>query len=133
MDAIGLWAIAARTPDRAAVIEPDGHVVSYAELAAEADRYGRGLQALGLTVGDAAAALLPNSATALAMYFAAIETGLYVVPINWHQVTAEAGYILSDAAAGAFVAHARFAAVAPGAADLAGIKHRFSVGVVPGF
>jgi long-chain acyl-CoA synthetase len=72
VDAIGLWAIAARTPDRAAVIEPDGRVVSYAELAAEADRYGRGLRALGLTVGDAVAGLLPNSATALAVYFAAI-------------------------------------------------------------
>jgi long-chain acyl-CoA synthetase len=133
VDAIGLWAIAERTPDRAAVIEPDGRVVSYAELAAEADRYGRGLQALGLTVGDAVAGLLPNSATALAVYFAAIETGLYVVPINWHQVTAEVAYILGDSTAGAFVVHERFAAMAAGAADLAGIKHRFAVGAVPGF
>ena len=51
VDAIGLWAIAARTPDRAAVIEPDGRVVTYAELAREADRYGRGLRALGLSTG----------------------------------------------------------------------------------
>jgi len=133
VDAIGLWAIAERTPDRAAVIEPDGRVVSYAGLAAEADRYGRGLRALGLTVGDAVAGLLPNSATALAVYFAAIETGLYVVPVNWHQVTAEVGYILGDSTAGAFVVHERFAAMAAGAADLAGIKHRFAVGAVPGF
>ena len=38
----------ARHPDRVAVIEPDGTVVSYAELAARADQFGRGLQALGL-------------------------------------------------------------------------------------
>jgi long-chain acyl-CoA synthetase len=133
VDAIGLWAIAAHSPDRAAVIEPDGRVVSYAELAGEADRYGRGLRALGLSTGDAVAALLPNCATALAVYFAAIETGLYVVPINWHQVAAEVTYILRDSAAGAFVAHERFAGVAAEAAGLAGIKHRFAVGSVPGF
>jgi long-chain acyl-CoA synthetase len=133
VNAIGLWAIAARTPDRAAVIEPDGRVVTYAELAREADRYGRGLRALGLSTGDAVAALLPNSATMLAVYFAAIETGLYVVPINWHQVAGEVAYILGDSGAGAFVAHERFAGVAAEAAELAGIKHRFAVGAVPGF
>ena len=99
MDAIGLWAIAGKTPDQAAVVEPDGRAVTYAELAAEADRYGRGLQALGLRPADSVAALLPNSATALAVYFAAIETGLYVVPVNWHLAAAEVAYIVSDSEA----------------------------------
>jgi long-chain acyl-CoA synthetase len=134
VNAIGLWAIAAESPDRTAVIEPGGAAVTYAELAREADRYGRGLQALGLRPGDAVATLLPNGLTALAVYFAAIETGLYVVPINWHQVAAEVGYILSDSGAAAFVTHERFAGVAAAAADLAGIKHRFATGgPVPGF
>ena len=104
MKAIGLWAIAAESPDRTAVIEPGGAAVTYAELAQEADRYGRGLQALGLRPGDVVAALLPNSVTALAVYFAAIETGLYVVPVNWHQVAAEVAYILGDSGVSAFVA-----------------------------
>ena len=133
MNAIGLWAIAAESPKLPAVFEPDGTVVSYAELAREADRFGRGFQSLGLRPGDAVAGVLPNSGTALAMFFAAIETGLYVVPINWHQVAAEVAYILGDSAAGAFVAHERFAGVAVEAADLAGIKHRFAVGSIPGF
>jgi long-chain acyl-CoA synthetase len=133
VNAIGLWAIAESTPDLTAVIEPDGRAVSYAELASEADRYGRGLQALGLTAGDAVAALLPNSVTALAVYFAAIETGLYVVPVNWHQVAAEVAHILTDSGAGAFVADERFAGIAVEAAGLAGIKHRFAVGSIPGF
>ncbi len=133
MNAIGLWAIAAQSPQLPAVYEPDGTVVSYGELARAADRYGRGFQALGLQPGDAVAGLLPNSLTSLAMYFAAIETGLYVVPVNWHQVAAEVAYILSDSGAGAFVAHERFAGVAAEAADLAGIKHRFAVGAIGGF
>jgi long-chain acyl-CoA synthetase len=132
---IGLWTIAARTPDRAAVIEPDGAVVSYADLAARADQFGRGLQALGLAPGSTVAGLLPNSADALALFFAALETGLYVVPLNWHLAAAEVAYILDDSEAGAFVAHERFAGVAAAAADQAGIAPgaRFAVGAIPGF
>ena len=133
MDAIGLWTIASKQPDKTAVVEPDGTAVSYAELASEADRYGRGLQALGLRPADSVGTLLPNGAAALAVFFAAIETGLYVVPVNWHLAAAEVAYILRDSAARAFVAHERFAAVAAEAADLAGVTSRFAVGTVPGF
>jgi long-chain acyl-CoA synthetase len=133
VNAIGLWAIAASSPDRTAVIEPDGRAVSYAELAGEADRYGRGLQARGLRPGASVGVLLPNSAAALAVYFAALQTGLYVVPLNWHLVGAEVAYILGDCGAEAFVAHERFAKVAAQAADTAGITARFAVGQVPGF
>jgi long-chain acyl-CoA synthetase len=132
---IGLWAIAMKQPDLPAVIEPDGTVVSYAELAARADQAGRGLRALGLRPGDCVAGMLSNSSAVLALFFAAMETGLYVVPVNWHLAAAEVAYILGDSGAGAFVADERFAAVATAAADQAGIAPdaRFAVGAVPGF
>jgi long-chain acyl-CoA synthetase len=132
---IGLWKIAAADPERVAVIEPDGGVVSYAGLAARADQIGRGLQELGLRPGDVVCGMLPNGAAALALFFAALESGLYVVPVNWHLAAGEVGYILSDSGAGAFVAHERFAAVAAAAADQAGLATgaRFAVGDVPGF
>ena len=135
MEDIGLWTIAARNPDRTAVIEPDGSVVSYGALAARADQIGRGLQALGLVPGDTVAGMLPNGAAVLALFFAALQTGLYVVPVNWHLSAAEVAYILGDSGAGAFVAHERFAAVAAAAADQAGIGKdaRFAEGEVPGF
>jgi long-chain acyl-CoA synthetase len=137
---IGLWAIAAAEPGRTAVIEPGGRAVSYAELAARADQYGRGLQAprpqgLGLRPGDAVAGMLPNSTEALALFFAAMQTGLYVVPVNWHLTAAEVAYILADSEARAFAAHERFGGVAAEAADTAGIDPgaRFAAGHVPGF
>jgi long-chain acyl-CoA synthetase len=132
---IGLWKIAAADPERVAVIEPDGGVVSYAELAARADQIGRGLQELGLRPGDVVCGMLPNGAAALALFFAALESGLYVVPVNWHLAAGEVGYILGDSGAGAFVSHERFAAVAAAAADQAGLGKgaRFAVGDVPGF
>ncbi|GAA0907778.1 acyl-CoA synthetase [Virgisporangium aurantiacum] len=135
MTAIGLWAIAGSDPQRTAAVEPDGRIVTYAELAAEADRIGRGLRAAGLGVGDCFAVQLPNSAAMLAAFFAAIETGLYIVPVNWHLVGAEVAYILKDCAAKAFIAHERFAGTAVEAADTAGIPPaaRFAVGEVDGF
>ncbi len=135
MTDIGLWSIAAAEPGRTAVIEPGGLAVSYAELAARADRYGRGLQALGLRPGDCVAGMLPNGTEALALFFAAMQTGLYVVPVNWHLTAAEVAYILGDSGAGAFVAHERFAAVAADAAGQAGIdpRARFAAGEIPGF
>jgi long-chain acyl-CoA synthetase len=130
-----LWNIAVQAPDTTAVIEPDGTVVSYGDLAARADQIGRGLQELGLRPGDVVAGMLPNGSAALALFFAAAQTGLYVVPINWHLAAGEVAYILGDSGAGAFVAHERFAAVAAAAAEQAALspQARFAVGEVPGF
>lgn len=136
MTGIGLWNIASQDPDGIAVVDPDGRVVTYGELAAEADRIGRGLQALGLAPGDTVAMLLPNSADLLAAEFATLETGLYSVPLNWHLTAAEIAYILRDSGARAFVAHGRFAEVAAAAAAEAGVPTDgcFAVaGGVPGF
>jgi long-chain acyl-CoA synthetase len=132
---VGLWSIAASTPDRLAVVDPAGRRVSYGELAAAADRIGRGLRALGLEAGDCVAGLLPNSTEALALTFAALETGLYVVPVNWHLTVPEVAYILTDSGAAAFAADERYAASARAAAGAAGIAAgaRFAVGEIDGF
>jgi long-chain acyl-CoA synthetase len=132
VSAVGLWNIAAESPDSTAAVDPDGRVVSYGELAAEANRIGRGLQALGLAPGDSVAILLPNSVTNLAVFFAAMQTGLYLVPVNWHLVGAEVGYILGDCGAKVFIAHERFADAAREAVrdkDVAA----YSVGAIEGF
>ncbi|QYN17237.1 acyl-CoA synthetase [Amycolatopsis sp. DSM 110486] len=130
---LGLWRIAAAEPDRVALVDPDGREVGYGELAAKANRYALGLRELGLEAGDAIVLLQPNGDELLAAYFAAIESGLYVVVVNWHLVAPEVAYILADSGAKAFLAHERFADVAVAAADEAGITARFAVGDVPGF
>ncbi|GAB3374967.1 acyl-CoA synthetase [Amycolatopsis echigonensis] len=132
---LGLWTIAAAEPARVALVDPDGREISYGELTAKANRYASGLRELGLGVGDAVVLLLPNGDDLVAAYFAAIQTGLYVVVVNWHLVGPEVAYILSDSGAKAFLAHERFADVAVAAADEAGVpaSARFAVGSVPGF
>jgi long-chain acyl-CoA synthetase len=133
--AIGLWHIADSRPDRVAVVDPQGREVSYGGLASSANAYGNGLRALGLDVGDVIVMMLPNCVELLEVYFAAMQTGLYVVMVNWHLVGPEVAYIISDSGAKAIVAHERFAQVAADAADLAGLptSARFAVGAVPDF
>lgn len=131
----GLWNIAAEHPERTAVIDPDGTEVTYGELAAKANAYARGLQALGLEVGDAIVVLQPNSSELLAAYFAGMQTGLYIVLANWHLAGPEVAYLLSDSGAAAFLAHERFAEAAVSAAEESGLlpEARFVLGDVPGF
>jgi long-chain acyl-CoA synthetase len=131
----GLWNIANERPESTAVIGPDGRTLSYGELAGQANQYGHGLRVMGLEPGDAIVLMLPNGPEVPAVYFAAIQIGLYVVAVNWHLVGPEVAYILEDSGAKAFVAHERFAEVAGEAAIHSGLdgKARFSVGRIPGF
>ncbi|MEU8240098.1 acyl-CoA synthetase [Actinoplanes missouriensis] len=135
MTGIGMWNIAQESPALVAIVDPSGRAVSYGELAAEADRIGRGLRDAGLEAGDTIALLLPNGADILISYFASVQIGLHVVPLNWHLTAPELAYILRDSGAKAFVASARFASAAVAAADEAGLPAaaRFAAGDIPGF
>ncbi|MEC3974794.1 acyl-CoA synthetase [Amycolatopsis sp. H20-H5] len=134
-ETLGLWSIAEQEPERVALVDPDGRSVGYGELAAKANSHARGLQTLGLETGDVIVILQPNGDELLAAYFAAVQSGLYVVVVNWHLIGPEVAYILADSGAKAFLAHERFADVAVAAADEAGVpaQARFAVGEVPGF
>jgi long-chain acyl-CoA synthetase len=130
---IGLWNIAREQPDLTAVVDPSGREVGYAELARAADRHGLGLQQLGLTVGDCVVVMLPNSADLLSIFFAAMECGLYIVPINWHLTGPEVAYIVEDSEAKAFIGHERFAQAAAIAAAGLPESAKFAVGEITGF
>ncbi|WP_240931029.1 acyl-CoA synthetase [Rhodococcus sp. B10] len=129
----GLWNIAAEEPERIALVDPEGRPHTYGELVSDANRYGRGLQDMGLRPGDSVVMMLHNSADLVAFYFAAFQTGLYIVAVNWHLTGSEVAYILQDSDAKAFVASARFADAARRAADESGVPARFSVGDIDGF
>lgn len=132
---LGLWRIAEADPSLPAVIDPEEREVTYGELAALSNRYAHGLRALGLSPGDGVAVALPNSVDFLALYFAAMQSGLYFTPINWHLVGPEIAYIVDDSEAGAFVAHERFGDAAGVAAKEMALPadRLFSAGRVPGY
>ena len=91
---------------------------------------------MACSTGDHLAVLLENQLDFYDVVWAAMRTGLYVTPINWHLTAAEAGYIVRDCDATAL-----FASSPPRARrsramgdDLDGVTTRICVdGDLPGF
>ncbi len=135
MDALGFWTIAAADPERVAVIDPDHRQISFGELAALTNRIARGLQALGLEVGDQVTTLLPNCFEQVATCLAAFQGGFYVTTVNWHLVGPEISYIVNDAETKALIVSNRFEAEAVRVLDDCATAplNCFSVGPVQGF
>jgi long-chain acyl-CoA synthetase len=107
-DTVGFWKLAEEDPGRLALVDPSGAEVTYGELYAASNRLVHGLRALGLTAGDGVAAVLPNGSEMVSLYFAAMQAGWYLTPINHHLVGPEIAYIVDDCEAGAFIGHERF-------------------------
>lgn len=131
----GFWSFAREYPASIAVVEVSGRTLTAGELVAQSHQIVHGLRALGLSRGDCVAMALPNCSEALALFMAATEAGMYLVPVNWHLTASEMAYVLSDSNAKVFVASERIAQASREAAELAGIPGpvRFAVGKIDGF
>jgi acyl-CoA synthetase (AMP-forming)/AMP-acid ligase II len=95
---------AARNPDHPAVIMADsGDVVTYGELDECSKRFAQLLHAHGIRPGDHLAVMLENHKSYFEVFWGAQRAGLLTTPINWHLKASEAGYIVEDCGATAFV------------------------------
>ncbi len=132
---LAAWARA--QPDKPAlVMHGSGEVRTYAEIDDAARRLARVLRDRGVQTGDHLAVLLDNQPEFYDAVWAAMYTGLFVTPINWHLTAAEAGYIVGNCDAKALVATSQLADVigAMDPAHLAGVTTRIAVdGDLPGF
>ena len=132
---LGFWNQATATPDRRALVGPDGEEITAGELMARSNRLAHGLRARGVRPGDAIATVLPNGVEMIEAYLAAFQTGCYLVPINHHLVGPEIAYIVADSEARVLIAHERFAATCQAAVRETPIDDscRLAVGDIPGF
>ena len=121
-------------PQRPALVSPAGSR-TFGSLNARCNQLARALRARGLRAGDGVALLCSNRLEFVEVIYAGARAGLRVTPINFHLTGAEAGYIVENCEAKAFVADARFADVAREAAALApGAGVRLAVGgAISGF
>ncbi len=129
------WRRALAEPGSIVAVGPDGTAHTAGDLLARVNRLTHGLRERGLRPGDGLAVLVPNGIAALEVYLAALQSGWYLTPVNWHFTVPEIAYILRDSEAKVFVVDERFAEAGAGAADQAGIpaSGRISYGTVPGF
>ena len=93
--------------DRLALTGPAG-TASYAELCAEASRWGHGLMSLGLTRGDRVLMFLDDTPAYPAAFFGAVRAGLVPLLINTLTPPDLLQFYLSDSGATAAVADAEF-------------------------
>jgi len=132
---VGFWKHAQDDPGYVAIVDPDGTEHGAGDVLARANQLSHALHELGLRKGDAVAAVLPNGVHPFTVYLAALQSGLYYVPINSRLSAPEIAYILQDSEAKAFVSHERFASLVSAAAEEANIpaNARLAHGSVPGF
>ncbi|MEU8139115.1 amino acid adenylation domain-containing protein, partial [Streptodolium elevatio] len=87
------------TPDAVALVEPDGHAVTYRELLDRADRLACVLRGSGVRPGAVAAVALPRSADLVAGLLAVLRVGAAYLPLDPEHPDARLLEMVSDAAA----------------------------------
>ncbi|MEV0665739.1 AMP-binding protein [Actinomadura luteofluorescens] len=134
VEGVGFYEIARNDPDRPAVLAP-GVPMSYGELHAEANRLSNALAGFGLGPGDTLATVLGNRPEFLTVLLAALQSGLYLVPVSRHLTAPEIGYILGDSGAKAVITESALAEAVAGAAGEAGVpaEGRVSVDIGDGY
>ncbi len=103
--------IAGRKGDEPALVDDTGSI-TWAELDARTNRVVHAARAAGLVPGDTVALMCGNRREFFEVTVAAMHAGLVVVPVNWHWVADELGYVLADSDAAALVVEGRYADVA---------------------
>jgi long-chain acyl-CoA synthetase len=119
VEGVGFYEIAKNHPDRPAVLGDEP--VTYGALHAEVNRLSHALGGIGLGPGDVLATVLGNRREFLTAMLAAMQSGLYLVPVSRHLTAPEIGYILADSGAKVVITESEFAGAVAGAADEAGI------------
>lgn len=84
-------------PDKpAAILAGSGQVLTYGELDQRSSDLASALHRLGLRKGDGIAILADNALEVFAIYWAAMQSGLYVTPVNKNLAAEEVAYIVLD-------------------------------------
>ncbi|MFZ6003421.1 MAG: acyl-CoA synthetase [Actinomycetota bacterium] len=101
----------ARTrPDHAAIVmAASGERVTYRELDERSNRLANLWYERGLRRGDHVAILLANEPRWFDAVWAALRSGLYYTPVNWHLTAPEVAYIVRDCGARSVLTSASFA------------------------
>jgi long-chain acyl-CoA synthetase len=135
MGSKSFWSIARDRPDWIAAVDPRGGMHTAGGLLTRVNQITHGLRRLGLRPGDGIAALLPNGVAPLEVYLAALQSGWYFTPVNWHLTAPEIEYVVRDSEAKAFFADERFAEAASRVVREIGIllNAQICYGSIPGF
>lgn len=84
-------------PDKPAVIlAGSGQTVTYGELDRRSTVLASAMHRLGLRKGDGIAILADNAAEVFEIYWAGMQSGFYITPVNKNLAADEVAYIVTD-------------------------------------
>ncbi len=87
-------------PDHPAVVMAgSGETLTYRELDARSNQLARLWHERGLRRGDHVAIVLPNHLRYFEVVWAALRSGLYYTPVNWHLTAPEVAHLVNDCGA----------------------------------
>lgn len=122
-----LWQNLARNPDKPAVTGPAG-TRTYAELIADAARWGNAFRAAGLARGDRIPMLLDDTPAYVAAFFGAVRAGFVPVLLNTQTTPDLLAYFLKDTGARLALCEAELRGMAETARDGTGLERLIVVG-----
>lgn len=97
----GFWHIAESAPEKTALFSACGPTLSYGAMAQRVNALSHAFAAQGIGRGGVIASLTHNRLEVMEIYLAAMQSGLYYVPINYHATASDVDYILQNAEASA--------------------------------
>jgi amino acid adenylation domain-containing protein len=112
-----LDASASRWPERPALVDPSGTIVTYAELSQRSSALARFLMSSGVARGDRVGVVLPKSAAAVTTLFGIMKAGAAYVPVDVSAPLERGRRILTDCGVRAVVVDTRALAVVPDGLD----------------
>ncbi len=104
----GLWGAAEKWPERDAIIELEGRTSTFQELAAASNQVARGIQSMGLEVGNSIAVMMPNCLEVFEVFYATAQTGMYYTGLNSQLVPEEIAYVLENSETKLVFVHERY-------------------------
>ena len=113
--------------DRVVIRDADGGAMTYSELAAESDRWGRALLELGIAPGDRQLMIVLDCLEFFYLFWGAIKAGIVPVPVNTLLRAKDYQYMLEDSGAAALVYSPELAAEVEPALAASSVKPRLVV------
>jgi long-chain acyl-CoA synthetase len=132
---VGFWKVAPTRRDALGIVDPTGNELSFGRMYDMTNQMANTFAELGLKMGDTIAVVARNRVETMVVHLAAMQSGLYYTPINYHSVAGEIAYILKDSDSTLVVAHEDFVDTVRTAADEVGIAadRRIVLGSAAGF
>ena len=132
---VGFWVVAPSRRDRLGIIDATGESLTFGEMYDRINQVSHLLRRKGMKVGDTIAVIARNRVDTIVVHLAAMQSGLYYTPINYHSVGPEIEYIFKDSETSLVICDQDFVAVVRQASDAVNIPadRRIVLGVADGF